>query len=830
MLQRRLLLQRPCLRSLPVPRLHQRSRLRQVRHATAEAGENESGHIATTPNEGILFFNNLLPLSIPFMRLLPFVLRSNKSSILQDADKWMRVGALVVEILPRLREAGAFLKFQHQEQDDPATVAEAVRQYLRAHPTRPWWNPFDPVRAGLVVGKPWVEDLFRLPSKRLKVEFLPTAPGAEVAELNQEQLYAFFRPYGKLADIVVQPSDSKIMPRFAYLDYSQVGKAIMAKNCLHGFTVPEPQGGGKLGTIFRITYEKRRQGGWIWDWITNHPRIVFPIVVALVAGISVTIFDPIRTLSIKAHITHSFHIEDNVIFRWFKTQSEDLLKKVRELRHGVDESEAGMQVVWDDRKADIEQIQSWLMETADTFIVVQGPRGSGKRELVIDHALQRKQAAHRVLVVDCKPVQEARGDGPTIAAAASQVGYWPVFSWMNSLNGMLDLAAQGLTGVKAGFSETLDTQLSKIWNSTAVALKSIALEGRKKDDKDANLSDDEYLEAHPERRPVVVIDNFLHKSSDAGAGLVYDKLAEWAARLTTTNVAHVIFLTNDLSYSKSLGRALPDRVFRQITLRDCSLETAKRYVIHHLDFDKAEDRPTQDESDEARKLTPSQKRKDLAELDHVIPLLGGRLTDLEFLARRIKAGETPTKAVHEIIEQSASEILKMYLLSGGGSGSSGETREWSIPQAWTLIRSLAASETLRYNEMLLLDAYKSAGDRALAALEQAELITVQSLNGRPCSIGPGKPVYRPAFQRLVDDKVLAAKMDLAVLGESIGNENKSIDGYERELHLLGELPKQPGELRGRVQWLLGKIEACQGKIEGYEKESAGLKKILVSEY
>lgn len=84
------------------------------------------------------------------------------------------------------------------------------------------------------------------------------------------------------------------------------------------------------------------------------------------------------------------------------------------------------------------------------------------------------------------------------------------------------------------------------------------------------------LEAHPERRPVVVVDNFLFKNSESGSGVVYDKLSEWAARLTTSNIAHVIFLTNDISYSKSLGKALPDRVFRQVALGDITPESAKK--------------------------------------------------------------------------------------------------------------------------------------------------------------------------------------------------------------------------------------------------------------
>jgi hypothetical protein len=584
-----------------------------------------------------------------------------------------------------------------------------------------------------------------------------------------------------------------------------------------------------------LTYEKKQRAGWFKDWLLSHPRILIPLVAALVAGISVLVFDPIRTLSIKAHITRAFHIEDNAIVAWFIRQSEDIITKVKAFGRDRVPNDRGMQVVWEDRQKEIEQIQSWLMESADTFIVVQGPRGSGKRELVIEHALQHKRDAHRVLTLDCKPIQEARGDASTISAAAEQVGYRPVFSWINNISGLMDLAAQGLTGSKAGFSETLENQLVKIWSNSSAALKSIALEGRRKDDKDAALSDDEYLEAHPERRPVVVIDNFLHKSSEAGATLVYDKLAEWAATLTTSNIAHVIFLTHDVSFSKSLSKALPDRVFRQVSLGDCSPEVAKRYVLQHLDFHPdpashpdATGTPAADPDSPA--LSPSRQRADLRELDQVIDHLGGRLTDLEFFARRIRAGETPTRAVHEIVDQSSSEILKMYLLPGGGGG---DGREWTAAQAWTLVRDLAAHEALRFNEVLLADAFKSGGgggEKALAALEQAELISIQSSNGRPCSVRPGRPVYRRAFQALVSDNVLHAKMELGLVGDAVAGENRAIDRYEQELRLLAEMPRQPAELYDRTRWLLANIAKSQRTIEDLERRSVGLKKILQTEF
>ena len=453
------------------------------------------------------------------------------------------------------------------------------------------------------------------------------------------------------------------------------------------------------------------------------------------------------------------------------------------------------------------------MESADTFIVIQGPRGSGKRELVMDQALKGRK---NTLFIDCKSIQEAKGDSATISAAALEVGYRPVFSWMNSISSLIDLAAQGTIGTKAGFSETLDNQLAKIWQNTSTALRRIALEGRSKTDKDADLGDDEYLEAHPEKRPVVIINNFLHKSQEGS--VVYDKISEWAANLTTANVAHVIFLTSDVSFAKSLSKALPDRVFRQISLGDCSPEVAKRFVIKHLDAD------ADDASGVGKRNLPSEVREDLAELDDCISTLGGRLIDLEFLARRIKMGETPKKAVKEIKDQSASEILKMYILDVDKS------RQWTPEQAWLLIKSLADSESLRYNELLLNDTYKSGGEATLQALESAELINIVSSNGRPKSIKPGKPVYTAAFKALTQDRVLKARLDLAVLSQLIKVETQGIDKHESELNLLGQLPGQPTEVRGRIRWLLGKVKGSQEKVEMYEKEIGALKTILSKEY
>jgi hypothetical protein len=735
------------------------------------------------------------------------------------------LGLEIKEVVPRYKEGGAFIKYSRKPDMNDEDVRAAVQDHLSKNPIKPWYNPFQTAEIDLVQGRPWIEDLARIPSQSLKVEFLPDSAEGRAVELTQEALYTLFRPFGKLLDIQPQPSDSKVEPRYAVLRFSRPRFAVMARNCMHGYVVREAEGGGKTGTRFKINYERKIKLSMIKDWCVNHPRIVIPAIAALVAAITVIIFDPIRTFFIKVKIKSTLHTEDYPVVQWVRKQ----VSKANRMYFGNRRTDPrGLAAIWEDRQNDISQLQAWLTETVETFIVIHGPRGSGKRELVLEQTLKEHKYK---LVIDCKQLQDARGDTAKISRAASQVGYRPLFSWMNSISSFIDLAAQGMIGTKAGFSETLDAQLSKIWQNTAVALKRVALEGRRNEDKDANMSDDEYLEAHPEKRPVVVIDNFVY---DSEGDIVLDKLTEWAAGLTTANIAHVIFLTTDSSFSKPLSKALPNQVFRTIGLGDCSLEVGHRFVMSHLDTeadggaDGAKEKPT----------------RNLAGLDDCIKVLGGRITDLEFMAHRIEAGETPqglftpnhfycpiftyiyTAAVDRIIDQSASEILKIFIL-----GTDTVTPQWTREQAWHLIKLLAHAKdgSLLYNKVLLSDLFKNDGEATLRALEQAELISVGSVKGFPRWIKPGKPVYQAAFQRLIENKTLEGRLDLMILGQLIGQENKSISKYEEELQVLGSLPKHPRELTSRIEWLLRKIQGSQTKILKYENDSAALTKLLQSE-
>jgi hypothetical protein len=688
-----------------------------------------------------------------------------------------------------------------------------------------------------------------------------------------------FRRYGKIRDIISQEADSKITPRFAYVDFVYVRDAIMARNCLHGFVVSET----KVPVRLRVSYETRRRSNALWAWLTSHPRLVIPVLAAALAAVTVVVFDPIRQFFIRSRIQQTYKVDNNRIVKWFKSQTNDIMTTFGKPKRSP--TETALNAVWTHRRNLVDQMRAWLMEDTDTFIVIQGPRGSGKRELIMDEVLKDR---NNVLVVDCKQVVEGRGESGTISNLAAAVGYKPVFSWVNSISSIVDLAIQSTTGVKSGFSETLESQVVKILQTTASALKDVALAEKTKVPDGivvhADVSDDAFLEAHPERRPVVVIENFIGRHD--GTNIVYDKIADWAALLTQSNVAHVIFLTEDASYSKTLSRVQPDRVFRQISLGDLTPDVAKKFILTRLrDEHLADVQASSKNSDSAKSVLPSPASSngdknsekslldqavaaiaaaaaltpksnspatpspppfcaDLSQLDKCVDIIGGRRTDLEALVRRLKNGQTLMQATDEIIEQAATEIVKVFLI---GKPTDSTPRTWSPQQAWHLIKQLATAPStseastimvpsIAYSSVMLSPTFDKSvlspaanADAALADLVDAELVSLTHHRGRPRAIRPGKPTYAAAFALLVSDRALCARMDYATLDELVSIHTKAIAKAEQELAVLGALPKQPNQLAGRVLQLVTEVDVAQESIRRLKADMGALKKVMNAE-
>lgn len=256
-----------------------------------------------------MFYIDVFPLRLNFVfglpffnaeRTLPLILKRLQTPVNAPADPFVltelalpkSLPISILEILPRLKEGGAFVKFSYDGDVQASDLEKSLKEYLRDNPINPWFNPFRRVSASLVHGRPWIEDLNRFPSSRLKVEFVPTSPGQEASELSQEDLYSLFRRYGKLVDIVPQPAESKVTPRYAYLNFRTVRHAIMAKNCLHGYIIPGKEGKAGSGTLLKIGCERKDKAHWIMNWLMSHPRVVIPALLALLAAVSVAVFNP----------------------------------------------------------------------------------------------------------------------------------------------------------------------------------------------------------------------------------------------------------------------------------------------------------------------------------------------------------------------------------------------------------------------------------------------------------------------------------------------------------------------------------------------------------
>ncbi|GAA5821571.1 hypothetical protein JCM10212_006519, partial [Sporobolomyces blumeae] len=312
--------------------------------------------------------------------------------------------------------------------------------------------------------------------------------------IPQERLYDLFRPYGRIHDIV--PNGAKS----ASIIFASLRSATSARNCLHSATVfplppasssptsrsepsspPSSSLGDSKPTVVRILYKPTRHLPHVRDWLTSHPKIVLPLLVALLGTISYVVFDPVRERFVQAKVEGTFDPDRWRAVKWLKKQSQVGLNSIGSMIVGSSNGGAGRQEDRDgqggasgiekEREEAKDELKAWLRGNPESFVTVQGPTGSGKTMLVDDVLRDAKN----ILVIDCKKIcKAARTDAKLVSELATAVGYYPQFVLASSLNNMIDLASVGLIGQKAGFSSNLDTQLKAILEVTTSALSKIS--------------------------------------------------------------------------------------------------------------------------------------------------------------------------------------------------------------------------------------------------------------------------------------------------------------------------------------------------------------------
>lgn len=474
---------------------------------------------------------------------------------------------------------------------------------------------------------------------------------------------------------------------------------------------------------------------------------------------------------------------------------------------GIEDHHVTRRQLWEEREEKVADLKLWLEENNNTFVVLRGPRGSGKHELVMQHTLSDRP---NVLYLDCDKLIKSRTDAKFLRNAASQLGYFPIFPWVNSVTNLLDLAVQGLTGQKSGLSESKELQFRNMLSTALMSIRHIALKGYKpvigSGDDVINIKEEDYLQQHPEKKPVIVIDRFNHRAEMNG--FVYKELSDWAAMLVQMNLAHVIFLTETVSPNQLLSESLPNQVFKIMSLSDASKSSARSYVLAQL-------QENTDEENDAAHDAIDLNEKIVHEIDDSLEPIGGRMLDLQAFVRRVKSGEQPKEALEKMVEQTTEQITQIFL--------NGSTDPLRGAQAWELIELLSKTGSIRFKDIIYRPLFKSAPEEALLELEKNGLITISRDRGVLREIHPAKPLFCAAFKYILGDGEISSVLKTSYLLRMVAFESGRIKKWEEELRALGKVSDQK-MFKSRLSYLAGKIDASSAVINDCEAEIKELSK------
>ncbi|KAH9952207.1 RNA12 protein-domain-containing protein [Amylocystis lapponica] len=788
----------------------------------------------------------------------------------------------VLSLEPHVKDGGVFVQFRYSA-DDQTPALDAIMQDLKGKTAEqggmPSWLGLSRGNVWLVKGKPWHEDMRRFASPILKVAF-------EGPDVHEESLYELLRPFGRIEDITHPTPVPAGVLRSSFVTYQRLRSAAIAHNAVHGVSV-SPSPSATTLTVLRTSYQVPIQAHAVRDYVTNHPRIFLPVLFFLVGTLTYTIFDPIRTLMVEGKMEGWFNIKEFKLYQWFQTNALDRFSLTSTSRTD-NSTPSHIEEVWKERRDAEGALERYLTDKPSTVAFVHGPQGSGKSAMI---AASLKDTGRKAIVIDVKELSKASSDTALVTGLAVQTGYWPVFSIFNSINNLIDLASVGLIGQKAGLSSSLEEQLKQILEVVGTGLTRVnaahrsqrshavkqahlaelrkeegalvgarirqgvwhdgrldclagngvmselgvgdewfgeadatehhaptSVEGNEKTAADKEAEVDELKrrqknaeETHAvEAMPIVIIKGFESKGAGPNREVLLNVLAQWSAKVAQNQIAHVVVVSDNRENAKTLAQALPSQPLNLITLSDADKHSALSFVQQKL-------------YDAGMQVSFTSGQRSYVER------LGGRASDLESLIHKIRGGLTVEDAVEDIIVRGVGEIRKNAF---GDEIEDAKNLPWTREQAWFLLKHLSKRPEISYHEVLMDFPFK--GDEApLRNLEHAELIAIGTLNGRPSTIRPGKPVYRYVFERLVGDVAFQATQDISFNEKVIASAEGTVKTCELELLTLKDVDAGTTRWYGsrsavssRGDYLLKKMKTAEEKIEVLEKQNATLKKIL----
>ncbi|KDQ60596.1 hypothetical protein JAAARDRAFT_67035 [Jaapia argillacea MUCL 33604] len=782
-------------------------------------------------------------------------------------------GFKVLSIEPHLKDGGVFVRFRYNGLENAETL-DAIENVLRDTASRqggvPSWTGFSRGDVWLVKGQPWREDMRRYASPIVSVTF-------EGPDIPEEHLYKIFRPCGRIQDLRNPTPVPAGSLRSSTIVFPHLRSATIARNIIHGLRLPSSNPNGPV-TRLRILYEQPIKAHAIRDWIASHPRFVLPVIVFLLGTLTYTIFDPVRAFMVEGKVMDWFDYREFKLYKWIRQNTVERFA-IFSSRNGDDAS--AVENVWKERKDAEDAVNKYLNEVPTSIAFVYGPQGSGKDRLL---ARVTKATQRNFLVIDCTPLIKASSDAAAVSALADQTGYWPVFTFTNSINTMIDMASVGLIGQKAGLSTSLTDQVKQILEVVGSALKRVttshrdAFERRLKE-----LRMEEDRKAQEARRRERIMNGTWHDprlDCVAGNG-VMSELGVGDENLdadTSEDLSRMVILPGDQLVEKEKGgsdrrqrsaeevealNSLPVVIIKNFAskggrddllgvLAQWAATLAENQVAHVIVIsDNRENAKTLaralpskplntialHDADAASVLAFVQQKlndsgADLtftAEQVSLLERLGGRASDLENLIHKVRSGQKVEEAVEDIISSGVGELRKNAF---GDDVEDAKNLLWSREQAWLILKRLSEKEEIPYHDVLLEFPFKG-DETAIRSMEHSELITVTTENGRPSMIRPGKPVYKYVFERVVRDPIFQATQDISFNEKQIASAESIVRACEEELLTLKQLGTDPnhwleslGASSTRSAYLFKKMQAAEVKVEALEKKNAALKKVL----
>ncbi|KAG9046882.1 mitochondrial escape protein 2 [Tulasnella sp. UAMH 9824] len=482
----------------------------------------------TTTEQGSFFVETVLPARYAEWDVRNWIYQAQASRtaahIKEIFSKTDIYGFKVLSVESTPKDGGIFVNFGFtpppnvNPKDAIKEIEAKVRKDINSKGGIDAWHGLGKADFHRVKGRPWNEDLSVFPTNILKIEF-------EGPDVHQELLYDIIRPYGRITSMTKPTPVPAGTLRFVTVTFSRIRPAILAKNCLYGIGVADTTlssaGTSNSATKTRLvfTYERPLKAHWIRDWMSSHPRIVLPIVAFLLGGVTYTIFDPIRSFFIKSkrlftdwRIVRFFkknifqRLSFNIVPSLGSTSAKDGAGTSGEVsaseaigspdkKSPPSSIAAAAAGEWKERQDAQQALLMYLVDEPSTIAVIHGPQGSGKSKMLAEVLSMTSQLSatssdsstpepRKTIVIDCTEIYKAGTDSGIVSSLASQTGYWPMFSFLGSMNNLIDLASVGLIGQKAGFSTTVEEQMKEILEVTAGALAQVSTDLKTKIEKE----------------------------------------------------------------------------------------------------------------------------------------------------------------------------------------------------------------------------------------------------------------------------------------------------------------------------------------------------------